>query len=435
MEKAKKISLLGASLLSAILISCGSGGNGDTQTDTGTNNDNTSKITEPNIGSNPPNTTENITLDDFELAISSAKIIANIINTFEESSQRVTTSIKLKKLSTQSNDTTYQNLNETHNLEYLITRYNNENEISEGIINLMREYKNAQNKNSDGSISGTCYLGGNWNIKPSWTNPECKVEDENTYVKCAINNTITIKATMNNCKNEGGDTVNGTLTLELVLNSKGKLKEATINFEDISIQGKDKLEFDNLEEKITVDNTNYKIEKSLNGSFTITKGIDNKSLKFELSDAKYSVDDLQYSVYEEILGRYSQNISGGFTIYDTNNNKIFEVKADNLNLYYEYGYLTTGKPTILKIDGSIYEGICSQKWFSIDTQEDIKIPIGKECPTAGKVKINNLLIEATDNGGIIFKDDSNNNTLESFDSCNGYKPTATCPVTYQGINF
>ncbi|GAB6071778.1 hypothetical protein JCM14244_01550 [Venenivibrio stagnispumantis] len=274
---------------------------------------------------------------------------------------------------------------------------------------------------AQGTSEGTynCQDGGTVTFKYSWTNPNCTDPSNDYDAACWKNNEITSTFVANNCK-EYGWTYNGSGSSVDKYDNNGWY------------YGKTHIDKDWIEEsdyyKYTystgfdweynrINNNTYKI--SLNGNYEYDDKYQNKSYKSTFKTVSFQAEYLKEDEYGDVIeGNYTVN--GGIVSY-VNGQLEADVAAQNLTIYSKVGNSVAGIPDVSRINGYLYDGSCTKKWYKFETLQDIKTPVGNTCPTEGQLKINNsLTLTATSNGGIITSDGKTFNSCKDLESqtCN-----------------
>jgi len=257
-------------------------------------------------------------------------------------------------------------------------------------------------------------------IDASWTDPNCtEIEAE----ECFKNNEFDVTLDFSNCKYS-----------EVAYNGKVK---AYVKIEDEELKNIE-VSIDRLDIDYNSHHYSYKYSFS---NFTLEANLPSQNLyNLRLDGEMYvedktNMDNIKISFFNmglnlDILSRdYYGNpiekkatINGDMEFYK-NNIKKFDIKTIDLAIYTDH----SNSYETYRINGYIYEGVCTDKWFKIETIQDIKMPSTHGCPTEGKIKINNsITLEATSSGGIIIKD----NIEEKFyESCEDLENTTnTCSI-------
>ncbi len=269
-----------------------------------------------------------------------------------------------------------------------------------------------------------CENGGTVTVNISYTNPDCQTGIEDA---CYQNNTTEANIVANNC-DDGYVKLNGNIYAKLVYDSNANNYYPLSTFE---------MRLDNVEADVNNDilNIPYDYEfpyikvtyKYLQNEYEI--GIDgrflaiaqdniNNDYKLEFSNLYMKSLHLQTDEYMDVL-ESEVTVNGGVQIYE-GSTKVLDIKTRDLKIYDNY----TVNPEISRINGYIYEGVCSQKWFEIKTVEDFKTPQYADCPIDGKMTINgSVSIEATSNGGLIISD---GNETRTYDSCKDFGSSNAC---------
>jgi len=266
-----------------------------------------------------------------------------------------------------------------------------------------------------------CQGGGTVTVKYSWTNPNCKDPSNDSDSACWKNNEITSTFVANNCK-ENGWTYNGSGSSVDKYDNNGWYYGKThidkdfvvdsdyYNFKETYFAG-----FDWEYNKVNNNTEKY----SLNGNYEYDDKYQNKSYKSTFKTVSLQNQALQKDQYEDIIeGNYT--INGGIVSY-VNGQLEADVAAQNLTIYSKVGSLATGIPDVSRINGYLYDGSCTKKWYKFETLQDIETPVGNTCPTKGQLRINNsLTLTATSNGGITTSDGKTYNSCKDLNSptCN-----------------
>ncbi len=393
MKKSKLF--LGVILSSFFVYSCGGGGGSDSSS---------SGSTQERISISTAST------EDVEKAISAVSALENSISSFDQAVGGA--------------EYIQENLN--NNLTSLSAKDPSKGIIANYVLSRLKSKLKGQIRTqASNSETNSCENGGTVTVNVSWTNPDCQqlgFEDA-----CYQNNIIEANIIANNC-DDGYIKLNGNIYAKLVYGNDADSYYSLSTFEmklnNVKADVKNDLlnipydyEFPYM--KITYKYSQNEYEVGIDGSFlAIAQDNLNKDYKLEFSNLYIKSLHLQTDEYMDVL-ESEVTVKGGVQIYE-GSTKVLDIKTRDLKIYDNY----TVNPEISRINGYIYEGVCSQKWFEIKTIEDIKTPEYSDCPIDGKITVNgNVSIEATSNGGLIISD---GNETRTYDSCKDFGSSNAC---------
>lgn len=368
----------------AIIFSCGGGGGGSA---------------EGSIKIEPAKT------EDVEKVVSSVTAVSNSLENVENSTGVLNylTGINVNPTSTSTN----------YKLVPFVLR-----KIQKYMSNNIRTQESADYEDS-------CENGGNITGKISWTNPDCKTGDEEA---CYKNNHIKGYFEAQNC-NEGYVIYNGKISVEVNFDGEGEITYASFMTDNLKAD----LDNDMLDVPYDYIYPNFSItyeaghkyySLSMNGDL-IGEAVYTNVKDLKASFSKFKIE--QNIIKEDSYGDPTEEnyiLNGGLSIYE-NNSKVLDISTKDLSIYEKYG-AGLNDPDTSRINGYIYEGVCTKKWFQIKTLKDIKYPPNQTCPTDGKIQINgNVTVEATEQGGLIVSD---GNETKTYNSCKDISKEDACTM-------